>query len=371
SAGGANDMLYAGTEDSSVWATVDSGKTWTAHTSGIGKGLTASTPVADANNKGFGLIKDNKVTALPGCLSEKWTVACIAESPNGGSFSITGTVSGRQTDYDITTGTYTIPNVLSFTILDDTGSSGIGGFEVGDTFTFNTTRDPGRNIRSLLADQGNNLLYAVTLGELSSHSVGNIYVHELNPDGSIAPGDWREANTGLPQYDPPDDTTLFAQHVIAPNIPGNPTALYIGGEGINFYKATSGLDTGELIWQESKNGLSNLIMARMPVLFSGLCESNMYQEDSGFVSLYIQDKNGNPPVAGTKVIVRKTDSEGKESTLMNYTYPDTLTHTGTWRDPSDSTTNNPYRFYLGLGDGISLEMEWACSDAVPGCSSGD
>ncbi|OQY60197.1 MAG: hypothetical protein B6245_02575 [Desulfobacteraceae bacterium 4572_88] len=290
---------------------------------------------------------------------------------HGGSFSITGTVSGRQTDYDITTGTYTIPNVLSFTILDDTGSSGIGGFEVGDTFTFNTTRDPGRNIRSLLADQGNNLLYAVTLGELSSHSVGNIYVHELNPDGSIAPGDWREANTGLPQYDPPDDTTLFAQHVIAPNIPGNPTALYIGGEGINFYKATSGLDTGELIWQESKNGLSNLIMARMPVLFSGLCESNMYQEDSGFVSLYIQDKNGNPPVAGTKVIVRKTDSEGKESTLMNYTYPDTLTHTGTWRDPSDSTTNNPYRFYLGLGDGISLEMEWACSDAVPGCSSGD
>ncbi len=371
SAGGANDMLYTGTEDSSVWATVDSGKTWTAHTSGIGKGLTASTPVADGNNKGLGLIKDNKVTALPGCLSEKWAVACIAESPNGGSFSITGTVSGRQTDYDITTGTYTIPNVLSFTILDDTGSSGIGGFEVGDTFTFNTTRDPGRNIRSLLADQGSNLLYAVTLGELSSHSVGNIYVHELNPDGSIAPGDWREANTGLPQYDPPDDTTLFAQHVIAPNIPGNPTALYIGGEGINFYKATSGLDTGELIWQESKNGLRNLIMARMPVLFSGLCESNMYQEDSGFVSLYIQDKNGNPPVAGTEVIVRRTDSEGSETTLMNYTYPDALIHAGTWRDPSDPATNNPYRFYLGLGDGISLEMEWACSDDVPGCSSGD
>ena len=123
-------------------------------------------------------------------------------------------------------------------------------------------------------DAGNNRLYAVTYfwGPLEPHAVGNVYVIDL--DGNHLPtGSWAEANSGLPQYDPPDDTTLFAQHALVSDIPpyatGAATALYVGGEGINLYKATSALTTGVPAWRQSKSGLTNLIMARMPVLFSG------------------------------------------------------------------------------------------------------
>jgi len=318
----------------------------------------------------------SKVTVSAGCLSETWTVACVKESPNGGVFSVTGTISGPQDEYDITTGEYSIPNMLSFTINDGTGSGGVGGFRVGDTFTFNTTKDPGKYIKDLLVDPKNRLLYAVTyfLGALEPHAVGNLYVHGLNPDGSMIPEDWREANIGLPLYDPPDDISLFAQHVIAADDPDDPASLYIGGEGINFFKAANGLDNGAPVWQESRSGLTNLIMARTPVLFSGLCELEWTTEplDSGTKHIiYLQDKNGNPPIAGTNIKVTVTDADGNETTRMNRTYSDTLIHKGTWRDPSDPTTNNPYEFYTGPGESLGIVRTPVCGNSVPGCSWGD
>ncbi len=374
SSGGESDTIYAGTNDTGVWVSTDSGTSWTAYTSGMGKGLSATTPVAGNNNKGYGMM--SKVTVSAGCLSETWTVACVKESPNGGVFSVTGTISGPQDEYDITTGEYSIPNMLSFTINDGTGSGGVGGFRVGDTFTFNTTKDPGKYIKDLLVDPKNRLLYAVTyfLGALEPHAVGNLYVHGLNPDGSMIPEDWREANIGLPLYDPPDDISLFAQHVIAADDPDDPASLYIGGEGINFFKAANGLDNGAPVWQESRSGLTNLIMARTPVLFSGLCELEWTTEplDSGTKHIiYLQDKNGNPPIAGTNIKVTVTDADGNETTRMNRTYSDTLIHKGTWRDPSDPTTNNPYEFYTGPGESLGIVRTPVCGNSVPGCSWGD
>jgi hypothetical protein len=198
-------------------------------------------------------------------------------------------------------------------------------------------------------------------------------VRDLSPDGSVTPGDWREANIGLPLYDPPDDTTLFAQHVIAADDAANPEAFYIGGEGINFFKATSGLDAGSPVWQESKSGLSNLIMARTPIVFSGQSELDWYSESSGSgtkYTIYLQDKNGNPPIAGVNIEVFRT-IDGVESSIFAYTYPDSLVNSGTWRDPSDPATNDPYVFFLGAGEDISFQRTPVCSNSVPGCSWGN
>jgi hypothetical protein len=379
STGGSDDILYAGTQDAGIWVSNDSGRTWISYTSGIGKGLSASLPLRGKTNEGYGVMKNNKVRVYPGCLSESWTVKCIEEVSGAGIFSVTGTVSGRQPDYDISAGTYRIPNVLEFTIIDGTVSDGSGAFKEGDTFTFSTTRDPGRHIKDLMVDPANNLLYALTyfMGPLEPHPVGNVYVHDLNPDGTMAPGDWREANAGLPEYDPPDDTTLFAQHVIAPNISGNPTSLYIGGEGISFFKATSGLDIGEPEWQESKSGLSNLIMARMPILFSEECVLTVIPDTdpSEFVwgdivsfKVYIQDKNGNPPIYGSKVEARLIGEETNVILFANE-YSDAYTYRGTWRDPTDPTTNNPFTFFTRITyEGVVVTFTPACGATAPGCS---
>ncbi|GAH87180.1 unnamed protein product, partial [marine sediment metagenome] len=186
-------------------------------------------------------------------------------------------------------------------------------------------------------------------------------------------GDWSEANTNLPEYDPPDDTTLFAQHVMAPNIAGNPTALYIGGEGINLYKATSGLGTGAPAWQQSKSGLTNLIMARMPILFSGECSMSITQTrvgDTVTFTVYIEDVNGNPPIAGSTFTAVYTPEGGSSVTLLDMTYPDCYTYTGTWRDPLDSTTNNPYvtSVTVSTGDKVVFTFTPRCEEEAPGCS---
>lgn len=381
--GGENDILYAGTKSAGTWVSNDSGTTWTAHTSGMGRGLSASAPLMGRDNEGLGVVKDNKVTVLPGCLSETWTVTCTEEKPRGGIFSVEGTVSGTQAaSYDISTGSYTIPNVLSFTIIDGTINdiSGEGGFKLGDMFTFRTTRDPGRHIRDLLVDQGNNLLYAVSyfMGTKEPHPVGNIYVHDLEPDGRMAPGDWREANRGLPEFDPPDDTTLFAQHIIAPDVPENPTALYVGGEGINFFKALTGLETGDPLWQESKTGLSNVIMARMPILFSGECTMEVTpdipieefsQNDTVTFTIYIQDENGNPPVEGSELLVVKDyGSPVGIIKLFREQYPDTYTYDGTWKDPSDPSTNRPFVFSITVDTTVIFTFTPICGAEAPGCS---
>ena len=90
-----------------------------------------------------------------------------------------------------------------------------------------------------MVDSKNRKLYAITYfwGSLEPHAVGNVYVHNLNSNGSLTSDDWVEANEGLPEFDPPDDTSLFAQHVLAIDNQDDPSAIYIGGEGINFYMA--------------------------------------------------------------------------------------------------------------------------------------
>jgi hypothetical protein len=167
---GTTDTIYAGTEDAGVWVSTDSGATWTNYTSGMGKGLSASTPLADTNNTGTGVISE--VTVYPDVQSEYWVVSCIENMEDGGIFSVTGSVSGVQANYDIISGTYTIANVLSFSISD-----GSIDFAEGDTFTFSTTRDPGRTIKDLLVDSLHNRLYVITYfwGPLEPHAVGNVY----------------------------------------------------------------------------------------------------------------------------------------------------------------------------------------------------
>jgi hypothetical protein len=374
STGGVNDVIYAGTEDSGVWVSTNSGAAWTNYPGGMGKGLSASTPLADLHNTGNGVMSE--VTVGAAAVSEYWTVTCITPVADGGTFSVTGTVSGAQANATVGVLYTSGGGEISFTISD-----GNVDFAAGDSFTFATSRDLGKTIKDLLVDGGNDTLYAITYfwGPLEPHAVGNVYVHDLNAGGTMAvaaPGAWSEANTGLPQFDPPDDTTLFAQHVMALDIEGAPTALYIGGEGINLYKATSDLTTGALAWKQSTNGLTNLIMARMPILFSGICEMYISEERDGnnvTYTVYIEDVNGNPPIYGSAFSVVLKPPVGEKTTLLDLDYPDAYTYTGTWRDLSDPDTNNPYIIQTPVyaGDEVIFTFNPACLDEAPGCSGSD
>ncbi len=375
---GAADIIYAGTNDAGVYVSADTGTTWTPYTGGMGKGLSASTPVPGTQNTGTGVM--SRVTVGNNALSEYWTITCKTAVAGKGVFSVVGTVSSGsqpQPDYDISAGAYTIADVMTFTI-----TAGSTDFVVGDTFTFRTTRDPGREIKDLLVDEGNNRLYAVTYfwGAIEPHAVGNLYTVELNAATRLPSGDWAEAVDGLPAYDPPDDTTLFAQHALASNVPpymsGAASALYIGGEGINLYKATSNLAAGDPQWQQSDSGLTNRIMARMPVLFSGVCTMKIAETpnggDSYTYTVYIEDVNGNPPIEGTTFAVTTHDADGALiRQVMDLTYPDTRTYQGTWRDPSDASTNDPYIVDINFtGDVAEVKFLFTptCEDTAPGCS---
>jgi hypothetical protein len=364
---GITDIIYAGTEDAGVWASVNSGTDWDQYITGLGKGLSATIPIAYLTNKGNGVMSEVEVSV--NTLSEDWTV----KRENTG-FSITGSISGLQTNTaDDAEIVYTSDeNEVSFTI-----SAGSTPFQIDDTFTFSTTRDPGRKIRDFLVDKTNNRLYAITYfaGPLEPHAVGNVYVIELDPGNNNTPtGTWKEANTGLPEHDPPDDTTLFPQHVMAADDPDDPTALYIGGEGINLFKATSGLTGTEdtPLWQESKSGLTNLIMARMPILFSGLCDMDVIEDSPGNYTVYIQDTNGNPPVVGSTFTVEHTIAaeDDKVVVVRNVTYPDCHTYDGTFRDPADADTDIPYEFTIDVATGDKVEFTFTptCEDEAPGCS---
>ncbi|MEA3280671.1 MAG: hypothetical protein U9Q38_08760, partial [Thermodesulfobacteriota bacterium] len=229
-----------------------------------------------------------------------------------------------------------------------------------------------RHVEDLLVDAGNSKLYAITYywGAEELHAVGNVYVQGLNADGSISTGAWVEANIGLPEFSD-EIPTLLAQHVMAPNIAGSPTSLYIGGEGISLSKASSGLMTGEPVWQSSQDGLTNLIMARMPILFTGPCTMGIDHQDINGVHIfkvYIEDSNGNPPISGSRFVVQKTG--GESITLMDITYPDTYVSVGTWRDRSDTTTNNPFVIstIIGTDDEIEFVFTPANNSSAPGSS---
>ena len=221
-------------------------------------------------------------------------------------------------------------------------------------------------IKDLLVDPMNDRLYAITCQGPPDQAVGNVYAHALNADGSMATGNWSEANTGL---------AGVGLHVMAADDPLDPGALFAGGEGINLYKATGGLAAGAPDWQESKDELTNLIMARIPILFSGVCGLNVSYwkyEGAYYFTVYVQDKNGNPPIAGSTF-----SAVLGSSAFFDITYGDCYTHQGTFSDPGNPFTNNPYRFAFSPEPDDELTIEFTSPDTraddpnVPGCSGAD
>ncbi len=350
------NIVYAGTKDGSVWVSVNGGNSWSQYIQGFGKGVFATYPQAKVPNESEPSLTYNQgngnvsiVNVLKNAKNETWELKY-----SGTTFKATGSVSGVQSQQCTVGQKCTIPNMLEITI-----SKGTVDFKDGDTFTFETVVDDGRHIKDLLVDAKNNRLYALTYfkSDVASHATGSVYVHDLRSDGGMAYADWQEVSTGLKTYASTSastdltDTSLLANHALASDDPSNenPTMLYLGGEGINFYRAS--LSNGQVTaWQQSNTGLSNLIMARMPILFSGitsLCESNGY--------ITAMDINGNPPVVGSKIVV--TPPSGSTQPAATYTYTDSLYN----------------QVYGPVLTGSTIVYTPACgttSTAAPGCSGG-
>jgi len=368
-----SDTLYAGTKNAGLWYTINGGNSWQqASNEGLGEGLGASVPKADTGNIGTGRMSD--VSVGEAAQDENWTVKYNASA---GSWAVTGTLSGEQSNPAQTGSPYESDNgEIAFVIHE-----GDVAYGDNDQFTFSTTRDPGNNILALqpYADGSNNYLYAVTyfIGSSEPEAVGNVYVINLDESNLYAPsGVWMEANSNLPQYDPPEDTKLFPQHALAVDDPADPRTLFIGGEGINFYKASSGLTEKSPAWFESKAGLSNLIMARMPILFTDDCSMDITAEFENGVAtftVYIQDHNGNPPIAGSNFTAVFEPDQGDTVNLYDIDYPDTYTYQGTFRNPADSDTDNPYVMRVPIVSGkdkVIFTFTPFCNEdgEAPGCS---
>ena len=217
----------------------------------------------------------------------------------------------------------------------------------------------GATIKDLLVDPVNHRLYAIVYTGPADKATGNLYVHSLNSNGTMASGQWSKANTGL---------SGSALHALAANIPSSPTALFVGGEGISLYKATSGLNTGNPTWAGSKSGLSNLIMARMPILFSGQCIMTVSRVQSGSVvsfTVYIEDVNGNPPITGSTFTATHTPVSGTAVVLKDITYGDSYTSYGTFRDPADASTKIPYTFSATVSSGDEVKLVYTPANTLP------
>jgi hypothetical protein len=363
------DIIYAGTEDNGIWVSTDSGANWTQHSNGIGYGLSASLPEPNYNNTGTGVI--SSVTVGTAAISENWSIICTSETADGGTFTVAGDISGPQTAQATVDSLYTSDNgEISFTIQD-----GSVDFKPGDTFTFFTVRDDGRNIKDILVDSKNELLYLTTYfwGTLEPHAVGSVYVHTLNADGTMTASAWQNASADLPLYDPPGDSTRLAQHVLAADDPTNPSSLYLGGEGISMSRATQGLVSGSPDWFSSSTGITNKIMARMPILFTG--DQTLTILPSGAApnivyTIYVQDQNGNPPISGSSLTVTHKDSNNDTESLFQKTYGDALVHDGTYRDTADPSTDIPFVVSATVvaGDEVTITFTPYCSNQAPGCS---
>lgn len=72
-------------------------------------------------------------TTSPGAPSETWTIKCTVTAPDGGTFSVVGSVSGAQAD--ATVGTPYDNGIISFTITD-----GSIDFVIDDQWTVDTTQ---------------------------------------------------------------------------------------------------------------------------------------------------------------------------------------------------------------------------------------
>ena len=126
----------------------------------------------------------------------------------------------------------------------------------------------------------------------------------------------------------------------------------------------------------SESGLTNLIMARRPILFSGPV-SMAVTEDSSATPLYVytayvEDANGNPPIAGSTLQAILNPGPG-QTVLLSVEYADSLTHQGTFRDPADATTDNPYvvSVTVASADKVVWTFEPECGTGAPGCSGAD
>ncbi len=382
----ADDIIYAGTLESGVWIW-DSANKWRPFRNGMGSGLRATKPVLAAGGVGTGTVSTVGVNYST-TQTQTWTLECVAENP--AQFSVTGSVSGPLAA-NATEGVLFGDAVagIDFTII-----GGETPFALGDTFTFDTIRDPGGNIQDLLLDKANNKLYAATYfyGALEPHPVGAVYVLGLAAGGLPAGSPWSKASTGLPQYEPPDDKTLFAQHALALDNPANPTRIFVGGQGINLYRATDGiagtnLANGTTVWQASKSGLTNLLMARRTVLMSGAVSiTNLTQRarpstpGSGSVTYdyewFIEDSNGNPPIAGSELWIKyyRYSEEGEAELVEEFLYEgygDVVRNRGTWRDKNDRSTRIPFRLSPTFGNGIDygeIVFNAACEATAPGCA---
>jgi hypothetical protein len=113
----------------------------------------------------------------------------------------------------------------------------------------------------------------------------------------------------------------------------------------------------------------------MPILFTDDCNMEItsdFDSTSGLVTytVYIQDPNGNPPIAGSVFTVILEQDEGDTIVLRDIEYPDTYTYAGTFRNPADPETDNPYVIstFVAPGDKVTFTFTPTCTEGPPGCS---
>ncbi|MGD9731039.1 MAG: WD40/YVTN/BNR-like repeat-containing protein [Desulfamplus sp.] len=240
---------------------------------------------------------------------------------------------------------------------------------------FASGMDRGTNIKDILLDRYNHTLYAAAWYGPIDNAGGKVFVHQVNGDFTMAFGSsWYETNQGL------SGEALYA---IAADNQDFTSTLYAGGEGISFYRTSGSVATTNPLWEDSSTGFTNTIMSRIPVLFSGevgLSYKYVQYDNVVFMDIYLQDVNGNPPIAGSTFKVTFNDKEGDEDTTKEYSwtdivYPDTYSYQGTFRDPANGYTNNPYsyRFIATSGDELKITYMLKCNDEADitsGCSGG-
>jgi len=88
----------------------------------------------------------------------------------------------------------------------------------------------------------------------------------------------------------------------------------------------------------------------------------VYKRQTVYFTVYVQDGNGNPPIAGSTFTATHGDI-----TFYDITYPDCFTHQGTFRDPSNPYTNIPYTFtaYLDPAAENKIEIIFTSANTLP------